>query len=393
MQIIKHPTLYTRDQKNNLRIWKIRVEGDTLYMDHGQVGKKITTSKRRCVPKNQGRANATTAEEQAVREAQAEWDFQVKRKYALTPEEAKFDELNNTEPMKAQSYKDLTLTAKKKLKWPMLIQPKLDGIRCLARWGAHDVELISKVGLPYISPTLVEALRELLPKGAIIDGEIYCPGMPLPEINSLVKRPYDIEIVSRRKHKVLRPDYHRLSFYAFDLPALPAQDGNPTIRPKTAAVDRNEALSRLFVGWTDPRIRLVPTSEVETEAMALAYEAQMIKEGFEGAMLRVMNAPYRFRHKSRDVLKLKTADDDEFLVIGAKEGQGSMEGKVIWTCVTEAGVEFDAAMATSMEERERMFQEQDKFIGKKLTVLFNGYSPYGAPIFPRGKAFRLPEDL
>jgi intein/homing endonuclease len=80
-----------------------------------------------CEPKNVGRANATTANEQAIGEAQAKWDKKVKLGY--TTDVTKIDSSTSfVEPMLAKNYDDY----RDKMDWEegVFVQNKYNG--CLA---------------------------------------------------------------------------------------------------------------------------------------------------------------------------------------------------------------------------------------------------------------------
>jgi hypothetical protein len=74
-------------------------------------------------PKNGGRANATTAEQQAVKEAAAMWQHRIDRKYFKPPDEAK-EELFL--PRLAQ---DFAKHGEKRAVYPCDVQPKLVACR------------------------------------------------------------------------------------------------------------------------------------------------------------------------------------------------------------------------------------------------------------------------
>lgn len=113
-------TLYTK-QGVKFRQWSVWTEGAEVIVEHGQLGGKLTQKRYTAEPKNVGRANATTAEEQAIQEADAKVAKQLKTGYYYTIEEAT-DHVEFT-PMKAQNSDDY----KHKLKFPCYIQPKLNG--------------------------------------------------------------------------------------------------------------------------------------------------------------------------------------------------------------------------------------------------------------------------
>ena len=67
-------TLFKRNVNGTINQWSIIVENDGYWTEYGQVGGVITKSDKVFVTaKNIGRSNATTLEEQALKEAQSLW--------------------------------------------------------------------------------------------------------------------------------------------------------------------------------------------------------------------------------------------------------------------------------------------------------------------------------
>ena len=100
---MKLPTLYHLGKNKSLYSWNCWVEGPTIFSDTGQVNGQRITSSKEVTEKNVGRANATTLEQQAIKEAQAMHKHKLDRKYSLTPEAAKEEEIA---PMLAQKYQE-----------------------------------------------------------------------------------------------------------------------------------------------------------------------------------------------------------------------------------------------------------------------------------------------
>ena len=121
----KLPTLYKIDSKGKLREWNVIFDGDQFWTEGGISGMKMNVAKpTTCKPKNIGRSNETTSEEQAELEARAKWDKKLNDGYASSPEEAQ--EKKFFEPMLAQKFEDRL----SELKFPCYSQAKLDG--CLS---------------------------------------------------------------------------------------------------------------------------------------------------------------------------------------------------------------------------------------------------------------------
>lgn len=176
------PTLYHKARSGAVHSWQVETDGHIIISTHGQVDGKKIISQKVAEPKNVLRANATTASEQAVIEATAMHKFKLDRKYSLTPEEAKEDVLL---PMLAQPFEK----REAKLTYPLDVQPKLDGVRALARWEGDKVVLISRSGKPWLVTTHInEQLEHIMPKGTVLDGEIYLHGKGFQWITARTKK-------------------------------------------------------------------------------------------------------------------------------------------------------------------------------------------------------------
>ncbi len=76
------PTLYSIDKSGKERMWRIWVVNNAVFKEYGTVsGKKIITEPRVFEAKNIGKKNATTSEEQAMREAERDWIKQLDKAY------------------------------------------------------------------------------------------------------------------------------------------------------------------------------------------------------------------------------------------------------------------------------------------------------------------------
>ena len=69
---MKLPTIYKKTKTGKIQEWTIEVKGSQYRTISGQTdGEKITNNWSDCDIKNAGRSNATTPEEQAIKEAEA----------------------------------------------------------------------------------------------------------------------------------------------------------------------------------------------------------------------------------------------------------------------------------------------------------------------------------
>lgn len=351
-------TLYHKAKGGDLRQWRTWAEKGVIYTEYGTVGGKLQVSSKKAEPKNVGRANATTAEEQAVLEAKALWKFKVERKYSTTKEGAKEELLL---PMLAHKYEA------KKVEFPADVQPKLDGLRCLAYREGKKVVLLSRAGKPYDVPHIQKAL-EKMPLNTTFDGELYVHGMSCQTITSLVKKN--------------KPESAQLVYYVYDVPEFNGDDTLPWS-------ERRE-----FLDFTDEDgcLRALPFETVASDKDVWQKHGEYVEQGYEGAILRMHDGVYQWGYRSRELLKVKSFQDAEFKVVDAEEGVGKMKGCVVFICETKKHRPFKCTMKVPMEERARMYKERKKYIGEELTVRFFELTDDGIPRFPVGVVFRTEED-
>ena len=76
------PTLYKKDTTNKIRQWSIIAEDNKFWTEQGVLDGKIVVNKPTITyPKNIGKKNETSAEEQANAEAKAKWEIKKSGEY------------------------------------------------------------------------------------------------------------------------------------------------------------------------------------------------------------------------------------------------------------------------------------------------------------------------
>ncbi len=134
----------------------------------------------------------------------------------------------------------------------------------------------------------------------------------------------------------------------------------------------------------DSPVKLTPTISVSSYEEAKTQHDKWVEMGFEGGMLKNKNGIYMFQYNSNDIEKVKEFEDEEFEIVGGKEGVGTDTGCVIYRCKTDEGKEFDARPRGTVEDRQQMFLDLPNDIGKKLTVRFAEWSDDMIPQQPVG---------
>ena len=353
------PTLYAKTSGGAVNVWNIKVEGSEVCVEWGQLDGAQQTARYACEPKNVGRANASTAEQQALLEAISKWKKQIKKKYHTSIEGT---ETFNRKPMLAKSFKERT----GKVQYPASLQPKLDGLRCFAFLDGDEVSLQARGGDPYSVQHIQTALRpvlDTLPPGTILDGELYRHGTSLQTLNSWVRKP---------KPESIGVEYHVYDVIVGDAPNAPWKDRLKTL----------EGLS------VNAPIKIVVTTTVQDEVDVKSQHDALVQQGYEGAIVRLLGGVYRFAARSSELLKYKDFQDAEFKIVSFTTGKGKFENVPVFKCITAEGKEFDVAPRGSEAERAEMLREAPTMIGKSLTVRYFDLTDEGIPHFPVGVGIR-----
>ncbi len=367
------PVLYHKGSNGSIRQWQVWSEGADIVTEHGQKDGKLQIARKTATAKNVGKSNATTPTIQARVEAEAMYTHKLERKYALSIVEC---EERLMLPMLAHSFEK----KKHKVTYPAYIQPKFDGVRCIARVigqaeGRNVVQLLTRGGKQWDIPHIALELGEILPEGWVLDGEIYLHGKTFQEISKLVKKQ--------------RPESKDLEYHVYDVPMYDGDDSLPFWKRLLALVGVMKSITDAGL----KHIIMCPTSSVLNEQDVYEIQSELMSLGFEGAIVRSKEGLYRFGYRSPDLLKVKTFMDDEFEIVGFHAGVGKFETCVIWECVTKEGEPFNCVPKGTAEERRDLLADGHKYVGELLKVKFFEWTDDQIPRFPVGIGFRLPEDL
>lgn len=282
--------LYTLQGKK-IREWVAFAEGVEVVVSYGQQGGKFTEKRYTAKPKNEGKANATTAEEQALKEVEALVVKQLKTGYFRTEEEA--TNYIPFFPMKAQDFRKNP----EKIVYPCYAQPKLDGQRCMLDAKGHG---LSKQGEPLRLPDHWGGIPTLAEKYGGMDGEVYAGlknkgGLSLQEIISAFRKENE--------------NTSMLKYYVYDIPLSGEMFHIRRVELDLLRQDAEAAKLPLVV---------VETVRIEDEGQLEAYFKKCLDEGYEGIVIRNKKGLYEFDKRSYDLLKYKPRFTAEALVLGVE---------------------------------------------------------------------------
>jgi len=361
MNIVKSSDWLISENKNGgEKFWRLHIvkDGSDYYTqtEWYQITKSGRTSKQQmsepyyAAPTNVGRSNERNSEQQA------EFEFDAVIKKQRDKGFRAKGERKNTRPMPMLAHK--FTDHKKKVEFPIYVQPKLNGMRMLFDgengWSRGNKEVI---------PEVIQHLK-FDTGGYILDGELMLPN------NQLLQE-------SMKAIKKYRPELSpELLYHVYDV-VLPDQHYD----------NRMEILDTIFMDAPKNVVR-VKTVKAEDESQVSHLHQLFVQDGFEGTMIRDPWTNYEVGKRSYSLLKLKDFVDAEYRIVNVIDGDGSDVGLAIFELETDSGQRFNCRPEGSQENRADLFKNRRSLIGKYLTVRYQELSKDGVPIFPVGVSIR-----
>lgn len=385
--VLAGPTLYKRDTQGRIRVWFMEVQGGAYRTRTGIKGMTLTsTGWRKTDPKNEGKKNYRSAEDQALVEVEAHYKKKLKGEFHF--KEADIDKQRWFKPMLAKTYiKDVKAEVFDEVfasGGVVISQPKLDGIRCIVdREG-----MTSRTGEPILTaPHIMEALSPVFEANPdlILDGELY---------NHDLKEDFNTILSTINRGKATSEDIEKskqlIQLHIYDCPSASGGIAD-RLRHAIACVTQNPNMSTP-IDWTaisSKDLIFVPTKTVESrEELDELYGAYM-DAGYEGQMIRDPAAAYQSK-RTKALVKRKEREDAEFEIIRITEGHGNWAGAAKRVAFKlEDGSECGAGIAGKMEFCVDLWNNRHKYVGKAVTVEFSPRTPDGVPRFAVGKVFHL----
>lgn len=395
--------LYVRTQ-SGIQQWSIKVSSETkgLFSDVATItkefglvgGKLISQDYTVTAGKNIGKVNETTPVTQAIKEAKREVTLKINEGYRscemleitisnmtdllhdldLKLPTTRLDQKGSTKPMKAVPF------VKGKFKYPAIIQPKINGVRAnvkytITQFGMFSEEpkyiIDSKEGHEYkidhisnafakllsndtISSLALEKYPRIKPHDLVFDGEIYIAREKSPTIKG----------AATNKNN---PLHKRTFFILFDLAV-----------PYLRQIDRLEILATIFTRFRNELINDIYSSSeivfltseiVNSDEEAKRKAGEYISMGFEGAILRDIDALYQFGARRSNMMKIKHQAERNFLLIDIIPEEKRPE-QGIGVCENDdgSGNTFTCSINASFKERAYYLTNKHLYVGKRVRV-------------------------
>ena len=355
-------TLYKIDSKGKVREWRMEIEGAKFRTVSGiKGGKQVVSEWKQTFAKNVGRANATTDEEQAVAEVDALYTKRLDGEYHTSVKD-----VNKTrffKPMLAAKWED----RKSKIDYPVNVQPKLDGVRCIANkdglWSRTGKQIVS---CPHIEIALDDLFLDN--PDLVLDGELYNHDLrdDFNKIISLVRKtkPTDEDLADSKA---------MVEFHVYDIPSASGNYFSRKLELETVLRYESDCLV------------YVDTDCAFDEAMVDELFGTYVEQGYEGGIIR-LDMPYE-QKRSNGLLKRKDFEDAEFEIISVEEGQGNWSGyaKTLFIKLPDGTVQ-QSGLAGNQDYLRQVLADREAYRGGEATVQYFTKTPDGKLRFPVAKA-------
>jgi len=344
------PILYKKiDDK--IKFWKIYVvsispEKASIYTEYGFINGKITKHFPQFVEKSVG---TKTPLDRAIQLAKTKWENKIIiDKYS----ESKSNDLPKFHPMKPTDYEKFS----NQIKFPAYLQPKLDGVRMFVFLEDGKLKTLSRQSKP------IENINHLIPEledifikypDLVLDGELLIdPKYEQKDLRGVLKKLY-LNNSNQNKLKTI-------TYNIFDVISRNNLDETFQNRWKLAQKLQSK------------NIKIVPTSIIKSKNEIDKRFNDFIRAGHEGAIIRNPDGKYRMGKQSQNLQKIKLYYSDNFTITNFHEGTGNEKGTVIWEvkCLNNPEKTFRARPRGTREHKRELFEEGEKYIGKKLKVYY-----------------------
>ncbi|WP_100638706.1 DNA ligase [Marinobacter salexigens] len=225
------------------------------------------------------------------------------------------------------------------------ISEKLDGVR--AYWNGQS--FLSRNGKVYQTPDWFTADFPSVP----LDGELWMGRQRFAQLSGAV-----------RKRVPVDSEWQEIRFHVFDLPG------------PGPFYERYEQLKTLVAKVGSRHLRLLQQKPASTHAELMAELDRVVAAGGEGLMLKRRESYYR-AGRSDDLLKVKTFEDAEAVVVKHIRGKGRLQGMMgALEVELPSGRRFRIGTGFSDELRAR-----PPVPGTRITFNYYGLTATGLPRF------------
>jgi len=253
-------------------------------------------------------------------------------------------------------------------KWPRpwVIQPKLDGIRCVTRIEGSNLSMVTSEGNEITTaPHILETLHDTFQGQFLrLDGELWSPSLTMMQVQSILRR------------KEVHPDHEQIRYTVFDAIGISGAD---------TPLYQRLAMLNSFIDSKRGQIYKIESSTVYDVKSVFGLLQAFIREGYEGFVLKNIDSHYEEK-RSTNWMKCKPHQQDTYRITGYEEEVsegGTPKGTLgaLW-CVSQENEPFKVGTGLTAQQRKDYWQVREALIGNWVTIKYQALTPRKVPRFP-----------
>lgn len=269
-----------------------------------------------------------------------------------------------------------------------MVSRKLDGVKALFYYKDGEIFTASRGGEDYnVATTHIRTYKPLVDffkkhPNVILDGELFVRGKSLQQISGaarMEKNAYDCEWLQ----------YWVYDCYHIDKPEMIAIDRHLFLLETLKTENDIFVYNSTDMDDLDDPVRLLHQDFRKTWDTFIELHDEYVNEGFEGAVIKDPNKPYKPGSRGNQLIKIKKYKSEDFKVIGYELGLRGSED-MTFICELEDGRTFRAMPVGNREVKEEYVENFDsKYRGHKAECTFFNYSDDNIPTQPKLRIFRF----
>lgn len=244
-----------------------------------------------------------------------------------------------------------------KVKYPINVQPKLDGYRCVY----HNQAMFSRSGKSFANKNVPEYFASVFAINEYtLDGELYAPGYTFNQLQTILNT-QDARLPSG------------LKFYIYDAMASADWDTKMCRKPYQ---DRLKLINRVVANIADhTKVLAISNDLVQTSKEVLDLYKTYLNRHLEGVMLKAPDGLYKWKRvtiKSGEMLKVKPYKTEDLEITGfydSKEGS-KHDGLVGGVVLDYNGVAVRCGSGFDDVTRKAMADSPNDYIGKIAEIRY-----------------------
>lgn len=382
----RYPKMTKIGMRGETRVWEGAIINGGIVTLYGQVGGKMIKSEPYEIEINSSGRNF---QEQASLQLQAKYELKFRKEgYRRKGDK----HMQQKQAMLANSWEKRTKSFK--LYYPVIVQPKLDGIRCLVNYDRMSCELKYRSrtnkywNFNYLFDEEINAMMPFFPTEVQFDGELYVHGEFLQKIASIVSVQKTFEELKDKKDKKSKEDLETLKlrnqFLKYNIFTVIAE--------KKTYEERREMLinayksGEKFLGRKFEKVTIVEDNVVDSEEEIEFLLDDYTYRGYEGIMIYKLgyslpkdkiSESYYKSGRSWNLIKVKAFEDEEMKILEVNAGKGKAVDLAKTKVVDSQGVTHEVVIAKEDSIRKKILQNPEDVIGKMATVKHYGRTKDG----------------